>query len=67
MSRRGSFFLRFEAQPYACDLHREWCARQFAQEAGEFFNPSLAEVEEGRYGLGKIDMLVLRLTQSLLL
>ena len=39
----------------------------FAQEAGEFFNPSLTEVEEGRYGLGKIDLLVLRLTQSLLL
>ena len=37
------------------------------QEAGEFFNPSLAEVEEGRYGLGKIDLLVLRLAQSLLL
>ena len=38
-----------------------------SQEAGEFFNPSLAKVEEGRYGLGKIGVLILRLTQSLLI
>jgi len=59
--------MRFKAQPYASHLRREWCTRQFAQEAGEFFNPSLAKVEEGRYGLGKIGVLVLRLTQSLLI
>jgi len=61
------FSLRFEAKPYACHFHREWCARQVAQEAGEFFNLSLAELEEGQYGLGKIDLLVLGLIQSLLL
>jgi len=59
--------MRIKAQPYACHLHREWCAGQFAQEAGEFLNLSLAEVEEGRYGLGKIGVLVLILAQSLLI
>jgi len=42
------FTLRYEAQPFASYFHREWCAWQFAQEACEFFDPSLAKVEEDR-------------------
>ena len=44
---------RVKFQPFPGHFPRKWCASQFALEAGEFFNLTLAEVEveEDRIGL----------------
>ena len=42
-------FLRLRS--FAGHLRRNRCAGQFAQKAGKFFDPALAELKEDRDGL----------------